>query len=77
MRQRKWAAIFSILLFIASLASLVYNGLHLGIDFTGGTQIVVHFPVKTNPDTVREKVVNAGFPQAMVMTYGKLKHQPN
>ena len=42
MGQRKWAALFSLTLFVASIASFFIYGLNLGLDFTGGTQIEVN-----------------------------------
>lgn len=70
MRQRNWAAIFSIILFVASILSLAINGLHLGLDFTGGTQVIMHFDNKITPDQVRAKMIAAGFQQATAITYG-------
>ena len=43
MSYRKIAMIFSALLMIASIASLVTNKLNFGLDFTGGTLIEVGF----------------------------------
>jgi preprotein translocase subunit SecF len=69
MRQRKLAAVFSVLLMLASLVALAVNGLNLGLDFTGGTQIEVNFPKPVKVDDVRESLEKAGFPQAIVQTY--------
>lgn len=69
MRQRKIAAIFSIVLFIASIASLAVNGLNLGLDFTGGTQIEITSTQAMNPQTVRENLSSAGFKHAVVQSY--------
>ena len=73
MRQRKWAAIFSILLFVGSIVSIAVNGLNLGLDFTGGTQVIMHFDNKITPDQVRAKMVDAGFKQATAITYGTIQ----
>ena len=43
MRQRKLAALFSIVLFIACLVALISEGLQLSIEFTGGTTFDVAF----------------------------------
>ena len=43
MKQRKWAALLSLILFILSLGSLYMNGLDLVLEFTGGTQVQLHF----------------------------------
>jgi preprotein translocase subunit SecF len=69
MRQRKWAAIFSAIIFIASIVSLSIYGLNLGLDFTGGTQIEVSFPTSTDTAVVRKAVSDNGFKQAVVQAY--------
>ena len=69
MRQRKWAAIFSAFIFIASIAALAFNGLNLGLDFTGGTQIEVKFPTVVNVNQIRDNLHENGFPQATVQAY--------
>lgn len=69
MRQRKLAAIFSILLFVASIAALSINGLNLGLDFTGGTQVEVSFKQAVNVDQVRGRLSEAGYPEAIVQTF--------
>ncbi|HYF98253.1 MAG TPA: protein translocase subunit SecF, partial [Coxiellaceae bacterium] len=69
MRQRKWAALFSVILFIASLTSLFMNGLNLGLDFTGGTQISVSFIESVDANIIREELHQSGFEQAMVQAY--------
>lgn len=70
MSQRKWAAIASIILFVLSITSLVMNGLNWGLDFTGGTQIQLHFPKAIDANDVRERLQAAGFKEAVVQNYG-------
>ena len=70
MRQRKWAAIFSVTLFIFSIGSLIINGLNLGLDFTGGTQIQVHYTQPANLLKIRQQLNRAGFKNPVVQTYG-------
>ena len=69
MRQRYVAAVFSLLLFVASIAALCVNGLSLGLDFTGGTQIDVNFTKPVDVQQVRENLYKQGFTQAVVQTY--------
>jgi preprotein translocase subunit SecF len=69
MRQRKWAAVFSALLFIASLWALASEGLNLGLDFTGGTQISVNFTESVDVNQIREELQTAGFEQIIVQAY--------
>ena len=73
MAQRKWAAIFSIVLFLFSLGSLAVHGLTWGLDFTGGTQIQMSFPQEANLAQIRTNLENAGFKEAVVMSYGTSK----
>lgn len=70
MGQRKWAALFSIILFIASIISLAVNGLNLGLDFTGGTQIEVTYQQPADLNEIRHRLQQAGFQQVMVQIYG-------
>ncbi|MBN2689095.1 MAG: protein translocase subunit SecF [Gammaproteobacteria bacterium] len=70
MRQRKWAALFSSILFIFSIVSLVVNGLNLGLDFTGGLQLQMHYKQPVNFSKVRNELNKVGFPEAVVQAYG-------
>lgn len=73
MGQRKWAALFSILLFIASVVSLAIHGLNFGLDFTGGTQITLNYPQAADFNAIRAELDKAGFDQAVVQAYGTSK----
>lgn len=70
MKQRVAAAIFSSIIFIASMLSLFVYGLNLGLDFTGGTQIDVTL-VQPLPSSIElnDKFRANGFPQATIKTY--------
>ena len=48
MGQRMHAMYFSIAIFIVSMISVMTYGLNLGLDFTGGTQIEIHYPHSVN-----------------------------
>lgn len=67
---RKYAAAFSIILFVASITSLAMKGLNWGLDFTGGTQVQVSYPQAANVPLVRTELDNAGFNEAVVQSYG-------
>ncbi|OGT37864.1 MAG: protein-export membrane protein SecF [Gammaproteobacteria bacterium RIFCSPHIGHO2_12_FULL_38_14] len=73
MSQRKWAAMFSIILFLFSILSLAVYGLNWGLDFTGGTQIQLSFQQEANLNTIRNNLEKAGLKEAMVMSYGTSK----
>lgn len=73
MAQRKWAALLSAILFVLSIVSFFVNGLNLGLDFTGGTQIQMSFPQAVDLNNVRNTLQKAGFPEAVVISYGTSK----
>lgn len=70
MGQRWKAAIFSAVLFLASIISLAVHGLNFGLDFTGGTQIEVSYPNSADLNRIRSELDAAGFNQAVVQAYG-------
>lgn len=71
---RKYAAMFSIILFIASITSLTVKGLNWGLDFTGGTQLQVSYPQAVDVATVRVELDKAGFNEAVVQSYGNAEN---
>ena len=73
MAQRKWAAILSVLLFVVSLGALAVNGLNWGLDFTGGTQIQLSYPVEANLTDIHDRLEKAGFKDAVVISFGTSK----
>ena len=73
MSQRKWAALFSLLLFVISIFALFKNGLNLGLDFTGGTQLEVSFQAPKDLNMIRAKLNTAHFDDAFVQAYGNSK----
>lgn len=70
MRYRVPALVVSALLTLASLGSLVFNGLNYGLDFTGGTRLEVQFDQSPNIDAIRDILTRAGFPNHEVIFYG-------
>lgn len=73
MGLRRWTAILSTLLFLASIASLIGYGLNWGLDFTGGIQIELAYTKPTPLATIRENLSQAGFQDAVVQAYGNSK----
>jgi len=67
---RKWTALFSIVICVISIGALLKEGLHWGLDFTGGTQIEVSYPQAANLLDIRERLYRAGFKEAQVVSYG-------
>ena len=70
MKQKKIAMIFSILIAIFSSYFLIANGLNLGLDFTGGTQLEVTSKQNINIQTLREQFDAANFHDIIIQTYG-------
>ena len=73
MGARKFLGILSIALVVISVVLLVTRGLNLGLDFTGGTTIVVKSPVDVELSQTREDLTEAGFGDAVVQHYGSPK----
>lgn len=73
MAQRKWAALLSIALFVFSIATMAINGLNWGLDFTGGTQVQLSYPQEANLQQIHDQLEKAGFPEAVVISYGTSK----
>ncbi len=73
MGQRAYAAILSMILFTLSVGSLFMNGLHWGLDFTGGTQLEMRYPASVDLDAVRSQLAEAGFKGAVVKAYGSTR----
>ena len=57
-------------LLLVALGSLLFQGLNLGLDFTGGSLVEVKLAEKVAPQTVRGFLVNAGFTNGTVQTFG-------
>lgn len=70
MGARRWTAMFSVMIFIISIAALAINGLKWGLDFTGGTQIEVSYPQAADLQLIRENLSKIGFREAQVVSYG-------
>ncbi len=71
--NRNIALIFSGLLTLISIVSLAVQGLHMGIDFTGGTLIEVGYQNAADLNSLREKLSQEGFEDATVQNFGTTK----
>ncbi|HBW99733.1 MAG TPA: protein translocase subunit SecF, partial [Gammaproteobacteria bacterium] len=70
MGKRLIAMVLSAVVLAAALGSLAVQGLNLGLDFTGGSLVEVKLAEKVDPQTVRGYLVNAGFSNGTVQTFG-------
>lgn len=70
MRWRKLASSFSLILVLASIASLAIKGLNYGLDFTGGTQVEVFFAESPQLDVVQEVLAEQGYENYEAVFFG-------
>jgi preprotein translocase subunit SecF len=70
MGKRLMATFLSGALLLVALGSLLFQGLNLGLDFTGGSLVEVKLAEKVAPQSVRGFLVNAGFTNGTVQTFG-------
>ena len=70
MGLRKYAVIFSSLLIAVSVWSLYSQGLVLGLDFSGGTQIEVGYEQPADVSALRQQLATAGFENPVVVHFG-------
>jgi len=68
--KRKLAAIVSTLLVVASMVLFFVKGPNWGIDFTGGTEIELHFEKSTSIDEVRSAVGQLGLASDTIQQVG-------
>jgi preprotein translocase subunit SecF len=67
---RRYAVVFSALLLVISSWSLISQGLVLGLDFSGGTQIEVGYDRPADVGELREQLEPAGFSNPVVVHFG-------
>ena len=67
---RKAFGIVSIVLMLASIASLAVNGLRFGLDFTGGSLVEVGYEQSADLNLIRQQLSTAGYQDAVVQNFG-------
>jgi len=70
MSKRKFFYGLSSAIILAGIVSFVVKGVDLGIDFTGGTEVVVRFPQEKPISDVRRAVQNSELGSVEVKTFG-------
>ena len=70
MGMRKVTFIVSASLIIFSISTLSYQGLNLGIDFTGGTLVEVGYPEAVNLDKLRQSFSDSEFNDVAIQYFG-------
>lgn len=71
MGKRVIAVVFSVLLLLVSVGSLMTRGLNLGLDFTGGTQVEVGYETPADLANIRTLLKSNDFGDATVQHFGK------
>ena len=69
----RYALIFnviSLITFLVAVVSLSTRGLHLGVDFTGGTVLEVSYQQPPDLNRIRDRMVKIGFAEPSVQNFG-------
>ncbi|MGI4814902.1 MAG: protein translocase subunit SecF [Janthinobacterium lividum] len=70
MRRALVFNVISLITFLVAVFFLVHRGLHLSIEFTGGTVLEVNYPQAVNVDPLRDALGHIGYGDAQVQTFG-------
>src|SRR5688572_1523663 len=62
--------IISVVTFLIAVGALGVRGLHLGVDFTGGTVLELRYTAAPNLNQIRDTVARLGFTDAAVQNFG-------
>jgi preprotein translocase subunit SecF len=70
MSYARVTTMISLVTFILAVAALGFKGLNLGVDFTGGTVMEIHYPHPAEVPKVRDTLTKIGLHDAAVQTFG-------
>lgn len=70
MGVRHWVVGASLVLVLAAILSFAIRGFNLGLDFTGGTLLELHYERPADLEVVRQQLSQAGYPGAVVVHFG-------
>jgi preprotein translocase subunit SecF len=70
LKRRKYAYIISGSFFLIGLISAIFRGFHFGVDFTGGSEIVLQFEKPIGINNIRNYVENMGLGFVEAKTFG-------
>ena len=71
MGKRNMWYMISALVILAGIVSLAVKGFHFGIDFLGGTEMIVEFSRPPDVGKVRDMMDRVGFPKSEIKMYGQ------
>lgn len=69
----RYALVFNLIslaTFVLAVFFLLHRGLHLSVEFTGGTEIKVHYTQTADLGTIRSGLNKAGYTDIVVQNYG-------
>lgn len=70
MSYGRYTTTISLLTFVLAVFFLATRGLNLGIDFTGGTVMEVHYAQSADINKVRAEMINMGMHDVLVQNFG-------
>lgn len=71
MGARRFWLVVSVVAMVASVVAIFVHGkLNIGIDFAGGTQLIVKFAEPVEIDEVREALVDVGIGEGVIQQFG-------
>ncbi len=62
--------VISLITFVVAVVALSTKGLHLGVDFTGGTVMEVSYSQPADLNKIRDSMAKLGFTEASVQNFG-------
>ncbi len=68
--KRKFFYILSSLIFVVGLVNVIFRGLEFGIDFKGGSEIVLQFENPIEIGKIRSNLSNIGLGELEIKTFG-------
>jgi preprotein translocase SecF subunit len=69
-KRKLWYTVSASIIFLGIL-SVAIKGFHFGIDFLGGTELIVEFSQPPDIGKIRSMMDNAGFPKSELKGYGQ------
>ena len=70
MRYALFFNVISLITFLVAVGALATRGLHLGVDFTGGTVMELSYKQPPDLNQIRERMVKLGFAEPSVQNFG-------